>query len=97
MGNNTVITRQPKELGLLERGVRAARQEYRAWRARHDKQERDDLFKQHTKDGATVGAAFKHGLIVTAALVVPLCCAIIAFLAAGYYFNVRTVSLVSAW
>ena len=60
---------------------------YRAWRARRDKQERDDLFKQHTKDGATVGAAFKHGLIATAALVVPLGCAVIAFLAAGYYFN----------
>ena len=34
-----------------------------------------------------MGAAFKNGLIATAAMVVPLGCAMIAFLAAGYYFN----------
>jgi hypothetical protein len=87
METTTGVTEEAKRPGLLERGVRVVRQEYRAWRASHDKQEQDDLFKQHTKDDATVGAAFKHGLIATAALVVPLGCAAIAFLAAGYYFN----------
>lgn len=87
MEDTTVVAEQQKRLGLIERGARSARQEYRAWRARRKQDEPDDLLTRHTKDGATVGAAFKNGLIATAALVVPLGCAAIAFLAAGYYFN----------
>jgi hypothetical protein len=87
MGDTTIMTEQPKRPRLLERGVRTARNEYRAWRDRRKQEDQDDLFKQSTKDGATVGAAFKNGLIATAAMVVPLGCAVIAFLAAGYYFN----------
>src|SRR5579871_4631281 len=78
---------RPQGPSLLERGARAARNEFRAWRGRRKQTEPDDLFKQSKKDGATVGAAFKNGLIATAALIVPLGCAVIAFLAAGYYFN----------
>src|SRR5215467_11086444 len=87
MEDMTVVTEEPKRPNLIERGVRVARQEYRAWRQRRGQEEPDDLFKQSKKDGATVGAAFKHGLIAMAAIVVPLGCAVIAFLAAGYYFN----------
>jgi hypothetical protein len=81
------MTKQTKRPRLLGRDVRAVRQEYRAWRERRKQAEPDDLFTKSKKDGATVGAAFKNGLIATAALVVPLGCAVIAFLAAGYYFN----------
>jgi hypothetical protein len=87
MEDTNIMTGQPKRLGLLERGVRAARKEYRVWRGRRKQEEQDDFFTQSKKDGATVGAAFKNGLIATAAMVVPLGCAVIAFLAAGYYFN----------
>src|SRR5215469_4166237 len=78
---------QPKEPNLIERGSRAVWKEYRAWLERHEQEEPDDLIKQSKKDGATVGAAFKNGLIATAAMIVPLGCAVIAFLAAGFYFN----------
>jgi hypothetical protein len=87
MEASTDVIDEPGKPGLIERGVRAARQEYRALRARREPATPDDPFTQHTKDGATVGAAFKNGLIATAAMIVPLGCAAIAFLAAGYYFN----------
>lgn len=77
----------PRGQGWLERSARAARSEWRAYHERRAKAEQDDLFKQSKKDGATVGAAFKNGLIATAAILIPLGCAVIAFLAAGYYFN----------
>src|ERR1051326_3748962 len=83
------VSAPPQQRGssLLERGARVARKEYHAWREHREQEEQDDLFKQSKKDGATVGAAFKNGLIATAAMVVPLGCSVIAFLAAGYYFN----------
>ena len=71
MGETTVVTEPPKRPSLLERGVRAARQEYHAWRARPHQDAPDDLITLSKKDGATVGAAFKNGLIATAAMVVP--------------------------
>lgn len=82
--------------GLVERVARAAWTSHQQRRTRREVTQaaakgqggqQDDLLAQSKKDGATVGAAFKNGLIVTAAIIVPVGCAIIAFLAAGYYFN----------
>jgi hypothetical protein len=79
--------------GLVERVGRAAwtshQQRREATKAAKQQQggQQDDLLQQSKKDGATVGAAFKNGLIVTAAIIVPVGCAVIAFLAAGFYFN----------
>jgi hypothetical protein len=86
----------PKVLGgwsrasvLATRGVSNGWGTYQNWRKGRKEAARGPY--------ATVASGVKDAFVVFVGAVVPFGILVVLTIAAGYYFNVRTVSLVSAW